>query len=143
MKPGTALAEALANRLGSPPSQETTLLELLRRPEIDYAVIAEGDADCVDAAIGQQIEIEAKYAGYIARQREEIERLRTREGTPIPPDFDYGEVVGLSNEVRQKLGAAAPDTLGRAARIPGVTPAAVALLSIFLKKRATQHQHTA
>ncbi|GMU46302.1 MAG: tRNA uridine 5-carboxymethylaminomethyl modification enzyme MnmG [Porticoccaceae bacterium] len=143
VKPGTALAEALASRLGGPPFRETTLLELLRRPEIDYAALAEVDADCADAAIGQQIEIEAKYAGYIARQREEIERLRTREGTPIPPDFDYGEVVGLSNEVRQKLGAAAPDTLGRAARIPGVTPAAVALLSIFLKKRATQHQHTA
>ena len=143
VKPGTALAETLANRLGSPPSQETTLLELLRRPEIDYAALAEGDADCVDAAIGLQVEIEAKYAGYIARQRVEIERLRAREETPIPSDFDYGEVVGLSNEVRQKLGAAAPDTLGRAARIPGVTPAAVALLSIFLKKRAAQHQHTA
>ena len=143
VKTGSALAEALAQRLAQSPGPESSLLELLRRPEIDYATLAEMDPDCVDPAIGMQVEIEAKYAGYIERQRQEIERLRKQESTPIPPDFDYGAVIGLSNEVRQKLGAAVPDTLGRAARIPGVTPAAVSLLAIFLKKRASQCQRSA
>ncbi|HEX4880765.1 MAG TPA: tRNA uridine-5-carboxymethylaminomethyl(34) synthesis enzyme MnmG [Porticoccaceae bacterium] len=143
VKTGSALAEALAQRLAQSPGPESSLLELLRRPEIDYATLAEMDPDCVDPAIGMQVEIEAKYAGYIERQRQEIERLRKQESTPIPPDFDYGAVIGLSNEVRQKLGAAVPDTLGRAARIPGVTPAAVSLLAIFLKKRAAQCQRSA
>src|SRR5690606_7456402 len=133
------LAEGLLDRFTPPPSPETSLLELLRRPEVDYGMLAEVDADSVDPAIGLQVEIDVKYSGYIERQRNEIERLRTQEGTPIPQDFNYSDVVGLSNEVRQKLGAATPDTLGRAARIPGVTPAAVSLLAIFLKKRAAQH----
>lgn len=139
LKPGSSLAEALLHRFTPPPSPETSLLELLRRPEVDYGMLAEVDADSVDPAIGLQVEIDVKYSGYIERQRSEIERLRAQEGTPIPQDFDYGEVVGLSNEVRQKLGAATPDTLGRAARIPGVTPAAVSLLAIYLKKRAAQY----
>ena len=139
LRPGTSLAEGLLDRFTPPPSPETSLLELLRRPEVDYGMLAEVDADSVDPAIGLQVEIDVKYSGYIERQRNEIERLRTQEGTPIPQDFDYSDVVGLSNEVRQKLGAATPDTLGRAARIPGVTPAAVSLLAIFLKKRAAQH----
>ena len=139
LRPGTPLAEGLFDRFAPRPSPETSLLELLRRPEVDYGMLAEVDADSVDPAIGLQVEIDVKYAGYIERQRNEIERLRAQEGTPIPQDFDYGDVVGLSNEVRQKLGTATPDTLGRAARIPGVTPAAVSLLAIFLKKRAAQH----
>ena len=139
LRPGTSLAEGLLDRFTPPPSPETSLLELLRRPEVDYGMLAEVDADSVDPAIGLQVEIDVKYSGYIERQRNEIKRLRTQEGTPIPQDFDYSDVVGLSNEVRQKLGAATPDTLGRAARIPGVTPAAVSLLAIFLKKRAAQH----
>lgn len=141
LRPGTPLAEGLLNRFTPQPSPETSLLELLRRPEVDYGMLAEVDADSVDPAIGLQVEIDVKYSGYIERQRNEIERLRAQEGTPIPQDFDYGDVVGLSNEVRQKLGAATPDTLGRAARIPGVTPAAVSLLAIFLKKRGAQYPH--
>ena len=143
VKPGSALAAALAEHLAQPPSRDATLLDLLRRPEFDYRALADLDPGCVDAAIGQQVEIEAKYSGYIDRQRAEIERLRRQETTPIPADFDYREVTGLSSEVRQKLGAAAPDTLGRAARVPGVTPAAVSLLSIHLKKRAAQRERTA
>jgi len=93
-----------------------------------------------DAQVAEQVEIDAKYAGYIERQKEEIERLRHHENTAIPCDFDYHQVKGLSNEVRQKLSDARPDTLARASRIPGVTPAAISLLLIYLKKRAATGQ---
>jgi tRNA uridine 5-carboxymethylaminomethyl modification enzyme len=88
-----------------------------------------------DPEVAEQVEIVAKYAGYIDRQQDEIERLRANEQTPIPADFDYTGVDGLSNEVKQKLGASRPETLARAARIPGITPAAISLLLITLKKR--------
>ena len=90
--------------------------------------------------------IQARYAGYIDRQRDEIERLRRHEDTALPADLDYAGVDGLSNEVRQKLSEARPDTLARAGRIPGVTAAAISLLLIYLKKRgalerpAARHQ---
>src|SRR5690606_24494957 len=89
-----------------------------------------------DPQVAEQVEIDAKYAGYIDRRREDIERLRRGENTPIPTDFDYGQVKGLSNEVRHKLAEARPETLARAARIPGVTPAAISLLLIFHQKNA-------
>lgn len=143
VRPESPLALALAARLERLPAPDVTLLDLLRRPELDYRLLAQADPDSVDLAIGWQVEIDAKYAGYIDRQHAEIQRLRSQEATPIPTDFDYGAVSGLSNEVRQKLSAAAPDTLGRAARIPGVTPAAISLLSIYLKKRAPQREQTA
>jgi tRNA uridine 5-carboxymethylaminomethyl modification enzyme len=81
------------------------------------------------------VEIQAKYAGYIDRQKQDIARLRRHENTLLPKDLDYNAVDGLSHEVKQKLTAARPDTLARAGRIPGVTAAAVALLLIYLKKR--------
>ena len=84
----------------------------------------------------REVEIEAKYAGYIGRQQEDIERLRRHENTAIPTSFDYASVSGLSNEVKQKLSQAIPDTIARASRIPGVTPAAISLLLISLKKHA-------
>ncbi|MFZ5653846.1 MAG: tRNA uridine-5-carboxymethylaminomethyl(34) synthesis enzyme MnmG [Pseudomonadota bacterium] len=143
VKPGSELEQALYGQLRSAPTPDATLLDLLRRPEFDYGMLASLDPQCAELDIGRQVETEVKYAGYIERQRAEIERLRSLEATPIPPDFDYGQVIGLSNEVRQKLGAAVPDTLGRAARVPGVTPAAVSLLSIHLKKRAAQRERTA
>ena len=83
----------------------------------------------------EQVEIQIKYAGYIDRQQEDIERLRRNENTPLPADLDYDTVDGLSNEVKQKLRDTRPDTLARAGRVPGVTPAAIALLLIHLKKR--------
>ncbi len=85
--------------------------------------------------MAEQVAIQAKYAGYIDRQQDEIDRLRRFENTPLPTDMDYEQVDGLSNEVKQKLGEARPDTLARAGRIPGVTAAAVSLLLIYLKKR--------
>ena len=86
--------------------------------------------------MSEQVEIDVKYAGYIDRQQEEIERLRRHENTTIPAEFDYDSVSGLSNEVKQKLSQAKPETLARASRIPGITPAAISLLLISLKKHA-------
>jgi tRNA uridine 5-carboxymethylaminomethyl modification enzyme len=109
----------------------------MKRPEVNHQMISALDPEYeVDAKVAEQIEIEAKYAGYINRQQQDIERLRRHENTPIPADFDYASVSGLSNEVKQKLSQAMPDTLARASRVPGVTPAAVSLLLISLKKQA-------
>ncbi|HGX93322.1 MAG TPA: tRNA uridine-5-carboxymethylaminomethyl(34) synthesis enzyme MnmG, partial [Candidatus Tenderia sp.] len=91
-------------------------------------------AEEVDPKVAEQVEIQAKYSGYIERQREEIERQRQNEEVVLPADLDYQGVKGLSNEVTQKLAAQRPATLGQASRIPGVTPAAISLLLVHLKK---------
>jgi tRNA uridine 5-carboxymethylaminomethyl modification enzyme len=109
-------------------------LEHLRRPEVSYPTLARLLGDCGDASVAEQIEIEVKYAGYVARQQDEIERSRRYETAPLPPDFDFAAVAGLSNEVRSKLISYRPQTLGQAGRIAGITPAAVSLLLIHLKK---------
>ncbi len=140
----SAEADRLAAKLKSPLTREYNLMDLLKRPEISYGDIANFAEDgnpLPDVSgnllnqVAEQVEITAKYAGYIDRQQEEIERLRQNENTPIPEDFDYATVEGLSNELKQKLAQARPDTLARASRIPGVTPAAISLLLIYLKKR--------
>ena len=82
----------------------------------------------------QQVEIQIKYQGYIDRQADEIERLKRQENTALPEDFDYEQMQGLSNELKQKLIAVKPENIGRASRIPGMTPAAISLLFIYLKK---------
>ncbi|MGE5625523.1 MAG: tRNA uridine-5-carboxymethylaminomethyl(34) synthesis enzyme MnmG [Bacillota bacterium] len=124
---------------GGPLSRETHALELLRRPAVSHAALtaleAVGSAG-VGPEVAEQVEIQARYAGYIARQREEVARSRRQEETPLPAGFDYAAVSGLSNEVRQKLVEVRPGTLGQAARIPGVTPAALSLLLVHLKKRS-------
>jgi tRNA uridine 5-carboxymethylaminomethyl modification enzyme len=86
--------------------------------------------------VSLQVEVQAKYSGYLKRQREEIDRAQRNEDLVLPPDIDYADVGGLSNEVRQRLRDVRPATLGQAARIPGLTPAAVSLLLVHLKKRA-------
>ena len=134
--PKTPQAAAAEVKLPQPLAREYSLMDLLRRPELGYADVAALKGEPVgDERVAEQVEIAAKYAGYIDRQREEIERLQAYEDTPIPADFDYSDVSGLSSEVKQKLGDTRPDTLARASRIPGVTPAAVSLLLIQLKKR--------
>ncbi|HEY1771899.1 MAG TPA: tRNA uridine-5-carboxymethylaminomethyl(34) synthesis enzyme MnmG [Gammaproteobacteria bacterium] len=124
---------------GAPLSRETYALELLRRPEMSHAKLvaldAVGDAG-VASEVAEQVEIQVRYAGYIARQQEEVDRARRQEQTVLPDGLDYAAVSGLSNEVRQKLAQVRPATLGQAARIPGVTPAAISLLSVHLKKRS-------
>ncbi|NND68120.1 MAG: tRNA uridine-5-carboxymethylaminomethyl(34) synthesis enzyme MnmG [Halioglobus sp.] len=139
--PNTPEADALAPHLKSPITREYALAELLKRPELDYAELAAATGGgSTDAQAADQVAIQAKYAGYIERQREEIETLKRNENLPLPADLDYDAVDGLSNEVRQKLAEARPDTLARAGRIPGVTPAASALLLIHLKKRGALAQ---
>ncbi len=126
-------------------SREHKASELLRRPEVTYEGLRSLAAVAHDAPwlhderlraqVTQQLEVQAKYAGYIDRQNEEIARHRRNEATALPGDLDYEQVRGLSIEVRQRLSEARPATLGQAARVPGVTPAAVSLLLIHLKKR--------
>jgi tRNA uridine 5-carboxymethylaminomethyl modification enzyme len=116
--------------------------ELLRRPEIDYAALlgklSLPPAEIADERIAEQLELEllvrARYAGYIERQRAEIERTREHESAPLPGNIDYGRVQGLSNEARQRLAEVRPMTLGQASRVPGVTPAAISLLLIHMKR---------
>ncbi len=136
IQPGSSEAEKLTERLDNPLSREYNLLDLLKRPELGYADVGSLVTPSeVDERVAEQVEIEVKYAGYISRQQDDIERLRRQENTALPEDLDYSQIDGLSNEIRQKLGDARPATLGAASRIQGVTPAAVSLLLIYLKKK--------
>lgn len=119
-------------------ARESRAAELLCRPEVSYAGLMSLPGigpSTADPRVAEQVEIQAKYAGYIERQREEIERQRHHEELVLPADLDYTAVHGLSREVREKLDRHRPQTLGQAGRIPGVTPAAVSLLLIHLKRR--------
>lgn len=141
VQPNSAQAEQLKEKLSSPLTREYSLHDLVKRPELSYEDIAAlNDEIQLDPQVAEQVEIDAKYAGYIDRQQEDIDRLRAQENTKIPEDFDYEAVKGLSNEVKQKLSDARPDTLGRAVRIPGVTPAAASLLLVYLKKHSAKRR---
>ena len=137
--PANTLGAAIERQLGITLSRETNLLDLLRRPELDYARLAgvpeAGAAETRDDVIAQ-IDVQAKYAGYLERQREEIARLHRQESTAIPSTFDYDTVRGLSTEVLAKLKRSQPATVGQAARISGVTPAAISLLLVHLRRHA-------
>jgi tRNA uridine 5-carboxymethylaminomethyl modification enzyme len=137
LKPAQLAAAEIVEVFGAPPvSNGASALELLRRPEGNYAKLVElglSPAE-IDPLVAEQVEIQTKYAGYIERQQLEIARSRRYEEAPLPPDIDYAAVTGLSNEVRQKLLAHRPETVAQAARISGVTPAAVSLLLVHLKK---------
>jgi tRNA uridine 5-carboxymethylaminomethyl modification enzyme len=143
VRPGTPEAAHLEEALQVPIVREQRAFDVLRRPEVPYAAL--------DAALGAgtdewrederlavqvplQVDVQAKYSGYIDRQRDEIERQRRHEQTLLPDTLDYATVRGLSNEVRQKLIDHRPSTLGQAARIPGLTPAAISILLIHLKR---------
>lgn len=129
-------AEQLKPKLTTPLTREYNLWELLKRPELKYADLADIKGESVlNPQVAEQVEIRAKYAGYIDRQQDDIQKLRANEQTVIPEDFEYGNIEGLSNEVKQKLSEAKPATLARASRIPGITPAAISLILITLKKR--------
>ncbi|PMR74714.1 tRNA uridine-5-carboxymethylaminomethyl(34) synthesis enzyme MnmG [Billgrantia endophytica] len=136
VQPGSAAADGVAAKTGKPLSREYSLMDLLKRPELGYADIASLDGEPVgDETVAEQVQIQAKYQGYIERQQDEIDRLKRHEATPLPAELDYDRVEGLSHEIRQKLGEARPATLAQASRISGVTPAAVSILLIHLKKR--------
>lgn len=119
-------------------------MDLLKRPEMTYGDIAHLKGEpLADERAAEQVEITAKYAGYIARQQEEIEQLRRYENTLLPQDLAYEKVGGLSNEIIQKLTEAQPETLGVASRISGVTPAAISQLLIHLKKHHSLQKKSA
>ena len=126
---------------GKPIEREYTLLDLLKRPDVTYAALMTlpgAGPGTHDGTVAAQVEIQAKYAGYIARQQDEVARQAAHESTPLPLDLDYGAVRGLSMEVRQKLAHQRPETIGQASRIQGVTPAAISLLLVHLKRRAAR-----
>ncbi len=121
-----------------PLSKDYSLYELLRRPDVSYDLLtslAIAGNKLADQSVAEQVEIQTKYAGYIQRQLEEIEKLKRYATKTIPADFDYIKIASLSAEVREKLLATRPETIGQASRIPGVTPAAISLLLVFLKKK--------
>ncbi|WP_168015250.1 tRNA uridine-5-carboxymethylaminomethyl(34) synthesis enzyme MnmG [Halomonas salinarum] len=136
VQPGSTAATTLEAKTEKPLTREYSLTELLRRPELEYADVARLTGEPVeDPTVAEQVQIQVKYQGYIDRQQEEIDKLKRHEATPLPADLDYQRVEGLSHEIRQKLEAARPETLAHAGRISGVTPAAVSILLIHLKKR--------
>ncbi len=138
VRPGDLDEQAEQALLGGPLRRETRASELLTRPEVSYAqlVFLPGLGPGVEnPQVAEQVEIQAKYAGYIQRQQDEVEQARRAEAVKLPESLDYAQVKGLSSEVREKLMRHRPQTLGQAGRIPGVTPAAVSLLMIHLKKQ--------
>jgi tRNA uridine 5-carboxymethylaminomethyl modification enzyme len=137
VRPGNDAAAALEAARGISVSKESRALDLLRRPEVDYATLVglEGIGPGVpDQRVAEQIEIEQRYAGYLGRQKDDIERRQRHEELAIAEDIDYQQVRGLSSEVREKLERVRPGTIGQASRIPGMTPAAISLLLVHLKK---------
>jgi tRNA uridine 5-carboxymethylaminomethyl modification enzyme len=145
LRPADVPAGWAARVLQGPLTRDASAFELLKRPEVGYEALLEiagppAWLPCEDerlpAQVRTQVEVRARYAGYIERQQDEIERTRRHEETALPPDLDYAQLTGLSHEVRQKLAEARPATLGQASRLPGITPAAVSILLVHLKKRA-------
>lgn len=140
VQPDTDKSAAINGLLEKPIIREYSLADLLARPEVTYQrlvqVLDNSSAQMpdLDPQVSEQVEIQLKYQGYINRQEEDIQKLKRQENTALPADFDYQRMDGLSNELKQKLLIAKPDSLARAARIPGMTPAAISLLLIHLKK---------
>ena len=135
VQPSSKTAETLAQKLKSPLIREYSMLDLIKRPELTYAdvMLAETRSSVLSADAAEYVETQIKYEGYIARQQEEIDRLKRHEEMKIPSDFNYDNVVGLSNEICQKLNEARPANIARASRIPGITPAALSLLLVYVK----------
>ncbi|WP_420554709.1 tRNA uridine-5-carboxymethylaminomethyl(34) synthesis enzyme MnmG [Neptuniibacter marinus] len=143
VQPGSAEADQLAPKLKSPLSREYNLSDLLKRPELSYADIANLKGEGVNNnQVSEQVEIHNKYAGYIDRQKDEIEQMRRQENTLLPEGFDYDQVGGLSNELKAKLKDVRPETISQASRIQGMTPAAISLLLVYLKKHQLSKKQT-
>ncbi|MCP5409489.1 MAG: tRNA uridine-5-carboxymethylaminomethyl(34) synthesis enzyme MnmG [Chromatiaceae bacterium] len=140
IRPGTPVGDRIERDLGISLSHETRALDLLARPECSYQALnqlPELGPGPEDQSVAEQLDIQAKYAGYIKRQQIDIDKMRQKESVKLPPDLDYLQVRGLSTEAREKLSRNRPLTLGQAGRIPGMTPAAISLLLIHLKKQST------
>ena len=138
VQPDSAVARELMPHLSKPLAREYSLADLLKRPEITSALLyAAAPPDSpVEESVAEQVTIQLKYAGYIDRQQEDVARLQRHEAMTIPDDLNFYEVDGLSHEICQKLSELRPTNLARAGRVPGVTPAAMSLLLVYLKKRA-------
>ncbi len=138
IQPDTLAGKKVAEHLGKPLAREYNLFDLLKRPELTYRDLAcfKPSEELVSEDIAEQIEIQTKYDGYISRQQDEIDKLKRNENTRLPIDFDYSVISGLSNEMKQKLLAVKPESIAQASRIPGVTPAAISLILVFLKKKS-------
>ena len=143
VRPDPANADVLAHMLGGPLNRECFAMELLHRPEVGYREMMKlpGVGPGVDDhQVAEQIEIQARYHGYIERQNADVARNAALQETPLPDDMDYQQVRGLSTEVCEKLSRQRPATVGQASRIDGMTPAAISLLLVHLKKRKLQGQ---
>jgi tRNA uridine 5-carboxymethylaminomethyl modification enzyme len=139
--PGKPSTEEIERELDIGITRDVSVAELLRRPELDYArltALPQLGPAVPDAKVAEQVEIQAKYGGYLERQQQDIDRQQRSEGTVIPADFSFRQVSGLSNEVRARLDASRPETIGQAMRVSGVTPAAISLLLVHLKRHRSQ-----
>ena len=143
VQPANLPVEKMVEMFGKPLEHEYSLFELLRRPEVSYDALltlgVEGLGE-LEPAVREQVEIAAKYQGYIDRQTDEVARSRGQENTKLPDDLDYREIHGLPIEAQQKLNAQKPETIGQASRISGITPAAISLLLVYLKRKARGKQ---
>lgn len=136
--PGTAAADVLAQATGEVIEREYNIIDLLKRPSVTYEILAKLELinpAVADPQVAEQIDVQIKYAGYITRQTEDITRSQRAEDQKIPVDFDYSIISGLSREIVEKLTKTKPQTIGQASRIAGVTPAAISLLLVYLKRR--------
>jgi len=131
-----ALNEMLARRDSTPVTNSARLADLLRRPQVTYADIAPFDPErpALSQAVTEEVEIQIKYAGYLARQEKQVEEFRLAESRQLPPDTDYNAIAGLRLEARQKLSEIRPMSIGQASRISGVSPADIAVLLIYLEQ---------
>jgi tRNA uridine 5-carboxymethylaminomethyl modification enzyme len=138
IRAGTQEAEQVEHYWGKPLLKEASLKELLRRPEVDIQHLLSflEDSNTVDEAVAEQVEIQSKYAGYLTRQQTEIDKALKYDHLKLPDEFVYAEVSGLSNELVEKLNRQRPETLGQASRMQGMTPAAISLLLVYLKKKS-------
>jgi tRNA uridine 5-carboxymethylaminomethyl modification enzyme len=144
VQPANLPVDKMVEMFGKPLEHEYSLFELLRRPEVSYeAVLTLGEVglgghslNSLEPAVREQVEIAAKYQGYIDRQTDEVARSRGQENTKLPSDLDYREIHGLPIEAQQKLNTQKPETIGQASRISGITPAAISLLLVYLKRKS-------
>lgn len=136
IQPATQEAQTLADKLPAPLNREYSLADLIKRPELSYQDVAHlgGEGVTDNLQVAEQVEIQFKYAGYIERQMEDIKRMQKQENAPLPENFDYDSIGGLSNELKDKLKSIKPATIAQATRIQGMTPAAISLLLVYLKK---------
>jgi tRNA uridine 5-carboxymethylaminomethyl modification enzyme len=141
--PDNHFGRSLKARLGVALSKEAKALDLLKRPEVSYADLMKVEGlgpGSSDVKVAEQVDVQVRYAGYLTRQAEEVGRNQKNESTLIPADMDYDQVQGLSAELREKLQETRPESIGQASRIPGMTPAAISLLLIFLKRQRRDRQ---